>query len=115
MDICHKKNPQTIVLWACGFKDTLKMRFDKIDEKFEALNKLVNQLKTQDRATQSIASPLPENEKPITIFEQAKQLPVVPIIEKIIPDLPEELVFIPSEKENISKPEQAKTIQKPLK
>jgi hypothetical protein len=34
LDICHKKNPQTLVLWVCGFK--VKQQF-QFKEEFKCL------------------------------------------------------------------------------
>lgn len=93
--------------------NTIKSRFDKIDDRFKELNKLVDQLKTQSKIVQSIPSPISEKEKPITTFEETKQPVVVPVIEENISEVHKEIVFTPLESKNVPKEEQSKPIQKP--
>ncbi|MEO8235956.1 MAG: DUF2339 domain-containing protein [Flavobacterium sp.] len=93
--------------------NTIKSRFDKIEQKFKELNKLLEQLKIQDKTAESITSPIFEKEKPTTSFEEAKQVIAVPVIEKITPEVHKELVFTPLENKNITKEEEQKPISKP--
>ena len=93
--------------------NTIKSRFDKIDDRFKELNKLVDQLKTQSKIVQSIPSPISEKEKPITTFEETKQPVVAPVIEENISEVHKEIVFTPLESKNVQKEEQSKPIQKP--
>ena len=63
MDICHKKNPQTIVLWACGFKDILKCNDDSYYTGFT--NNLERRLIEHDEGLNKEA--YTHNKKPLTL------------------------------------------------